>query len=229
MTNYTSLLKNLFKRGWGKVEACWWIHWSPPHSHFSRKTYLITRLLLLPVRLGGLCIPIFSEISEGEYINSKKATDYLSENIKTQDPILETNRKGEKVIEKAIKKRRNEIYTQTLQELKGRMSKYKLRANDFAQLKVASSWLMALPLKEEGYTLNKRVSFLMLYPLGTFGNWWGSHLIVNAAHFPEELHPQEPWPPTWFIHKIHRRCHLRCANWASSSFIDRRSLPCHCQ
>ena len=82
---------------------------------------------------------------KGEYTNSKKATDYLSEKIKTQDLIFETNRRRKKVIEEAIKRRRNELYTQTLQDLRGRMSKDELRANDIAQLKGAWSWLTALP------------------------------------------------------------------------------------
>ena len=36
------------------------------------------------------------------------------------------------------------------------MNKEQLRANDLAQLKGGSSWLNALPLEDEGYTLNKR-------------------------------------------------------------------------
>ena len=39
------------------------------------------------------------------------------------------------------------------------MTKEELRANDVAQLKGASAWLNALPLEEEGYTLNKREFF----------------------------------------------------------------------
>ena len=39
------------------------------------------------------------------------------------------------------------------------MSVEKLRANDLAQMKGASSWLNALPLRDEGYILNKREFF----------------------------------------------------------------------
>ena len=39
------------------------------------------------------------------------------------------------------------------------MSKEEIRANDVAQMKGGSSWLNALPLKDEGYTLNKREFF----------------------------------------------------------------------
>ena len=39
------------------------------------------KLLSLPVRLGGLGLPIFSELCEREYRNSVRATQQLSENI----------------------------------------------------------------------------------------------------------------------------------------------------
>ena len=39
------------------------------------------------------------------------------------------------------------------------MNKDQLRGNDLAQMKGASSWLTSLPLKEEGYVLNKREFF----------------------------------------------------------------------
>ena len=39
------------------------------------------------------------------------------------------------------------------------MNKEGLRANDLAQMKGGSSWLTSLPLKEEGYALNKREFF----------------------------------------------------------------------
>ena len=39
------------------------------------------------------------------------------------------------------------------------MTKQEIRANDVAQLKGASAWLTALPLKDEGYVLNKREFF----------------------------------------------------------------------
>ena len=39
------------------------------------------------------------------------------------------------------------------------MSPEKIRANDLAQLKGASMWLTSLPLKSEGFALNKRYFF----------------------------------------------------------------------
>ena len=42
------------------------------------------KLLSLPARFGGLAIPIFSQIAEREYEYSKKASQQLTENIKSQ-------------------------------------------------------------------------------------------------------------------------------------------------
>ena len=41
-------------------------------------------LLSLPVRLGGMGIPILTELCESEYKNSKRATQQLTERIKSQ-------------------------------------------------------------------------------------------------------------------------------------------------
>ena len=46
-----------------------------------------------------------------------------------------------------------------LKDLRTRMSKEQMRGNDVAQLKGASAWLTSLPLKEEGFILNKREFF----------------------------------------------------------------------
>ena len=43
-----------------------------------------------------------------------------------------------------------------LNDIRTRMNKEKIRANDLAQMKGSSSWLNSLPLKSEGNVLNKR-------------------------------------------------------------------------
>ena len=48
---------------------------------------------------------------------------------------------------------------QTLENLRQSMSHAQARGNDIAQMKGASAWLTALPLKEEGFALNKREFF----------------------------------------------------------------------
>ena len=60
------------------------------------------------------------------------------------------------LIVKEITKARDENHKSTLINLRNKMSPAEIRANDLAQLKGASSWLNALPLKIENYVLNKR-------------------------------------------------------------------------
>ena len=114
------------------------------------------RLLSLPVRLGGLGLPIFSELCEREYNNSVKVTKQLAEKVQSQISSYDIDRERQKEIETQIRKERKEYEEKTIEELKKKMNKECLRANELAQLKGASAWLNAIPLKDEGYVLNKR-------------------------------------------------------------------------
>lgn len=58
------------------------------------------------------------------------------------------------------------------------MSKEKLRGNDLAQMKGASNWLTSLPLKEEGFVLNKREFF---DALALRYRWNVKRLPINCA------------------------------------------------
>ena len=113
----------------------------------------------LPVRLGGLGIPIFSELCEREFRNSVLATSQLTAKIKDQITTYDIDLEREKEIESMIKKGRKEYEEKLIGELRQKMNREQIRANDLAQMKGASAWLNALPLKDEGYTLNKREFF----------------------------------------------------------------------
>ena len=108
--------------------------------------------------MGGLGIPtIFSELCDREFRNSVRATEQLSEIIRDQISDYTTiNTQQQKEVEAIIQRERNEHEKQTLKDLRRRMTKEEIRANDITQMKGASSWLNSLPLKEEGYSLNKR-------------------------------------------------------------------------
>ena len=121
------------------------------------------KLLSLPVRLGGLGIPIYSEICEREFENSLKTTETLRQNIVSQERLYVQNRRAEQSIESEIKNNRKIQQENTLTILRGKMSKEQLRGNDLAQMKGASAWLTSLPLKSEGYVLNKREFFDSIY------------------------------------------------------------------
>ena len=114
------------------------------------------KLLSLPVRLGGLSIPIFADIADREFENSKQITSQLSTNIKNQIIDYTFDQQQHNNDKKEITKARDENHKSTLINLRKKMSPAEIRANDLAQLKGASSWLNALPLKSENYVLNKR-------------------------------------------------------------------------
>ena len=114
------------------------------------------QLFTLPVRLGGMGIPIFSELSGIEYANSRNATAELRSKIVQQDNQYEINMVRDREINNTITKAKDELERNKLKEIRKEMNRELIRANDLAQLKGASAWLNALPLRNEGYTLNKR-------------------------------------------------------------------------
>ena len=116
-------------------------------------------LLSLPVRMGGMAIPVFAEMCDVEFQNSTLATNQLTTRIRQQQHEYDIDKNLEKQIEQKIKKERAEKQEKMLEEVRKTMTKDQLRANDIAQLKGASAWLNALPLKDEGYDLNKREFF----------------------------------------------------------------------
>ena len=120
-------------------------------------------LVSLPVRLGGLGIPICAETCQQEFENSQKITQTLIQNIVNQETIYIQDRRSEQAIELEIKNSRRLHQNRTLTNLRSRMTKEQLRGNDLAQMKGASAWLTSLPLIEEGYLSNKRESFDSIY------------------------------------------------------------------
>ena len=116
-------------------------------------------LLSLPVRMGGLGIPIFSEISDIEFNNSLLVTNQMVERINSQLHEYDIDQEIERTVSQTIKKERKSNQEKLLEDLRTTMSKEELRANNLAQMKGASAWLNALPLEEEGYSLNKREFF----------------------------------------------------------------------
>ena len=115
------------------------------------------RLLIpLPVKKGGLAIPIFFSIAELEFFNSRAATDQLIKHINDQVITAQIDNTLLKNSKRNIVKAREEHNDTVLQQLRAKMSPEQLRANDLTMMKGASSWLTILPLKAEDYNLNKR-------------------------------------------------------------------------
>ena len=116
------------------------------------------KLISLPVRLGGLGIPIFSEMSNESNSNSKSIYALLIHEIKSQNEIssLDLDIPSQKSARTAIKQQLNHKQKHVLDEIRSKMSIEQKLANDISQLKGSSSWLTSLPLAQEGYVLNKR-------------------------------------------------------------------------
>ena len=117
------------------------------------------KLISLPVRYGGLGIPIYQELCTREYNNSRKATSPLTPRIVAQEQAYVYSKTQERQIDTEIRKAREEVHKNKLQSLRSDMTPQQIRANDLAQMKGASAWLTSLPLEDEGFVLNKREFF----------------------------------------------------------------------
>ena len=94
-----------------------------------------TKLISLPVRLGGLGIPIYSETCQREFENSQKITQTLRHNIVNQESIYIQDQRAEHSIDLEIKNSRRQHQERVLTGLRSRMTKEQLRGNDVAQMK----------------------------------------------------------------------------------------------
>ena len=117
------------------------------------------QLLSLPVRLGGLGIPIFAEQCAIDLQNSKNICEKQTQAIINQNNIesdLTIAMSPATAVRSNVIKERDELHRIKLELVRSSLNAEQKRANDVAQLKGASNWLSALPLEEEGYVLNKR-------------------------------------------------------------------------
>ena len=112
--------------------------------------------LSLPVKLGGLAIPIFKNKATVEYSNSKQACEQHIRNIKKQTLAYTINNEDAIQVRKEISLRRANLNQQLEERVKSGLSGDKLRAHELSKLSGASSWLTAMPLEEEQFVLNKR-------------------------------------------------------------------------
>ena len=120
------------------------------------------RLISLPQKYGGLGIPIFSEIAEHEYQNSLYITEKLRDNIIQQKRRFE----GDPDITKkknAIKAEKHARHKEVLNEIRNQMTPQQQKLNDINQVAGASMWLTTLPIKDEGYVLNKQCYWDLLH------------------------------------------------------------------
>ena len=111
-------------------------------------------LYSLPVRSGGLGIPVFSEKTCNELENSLTITTPLVAIIITQGTSL-PNAAEIKQATKIITQRKTEQLTNKLSKIEVNLDPDTKRAVIQAKEKGASSWLTALSIKEHGLTITE--------------------------------------------------------------------------
>ena len=112
------------------------------------------KLLSLPVKFGGLGIHEVDKRSNQEYEASRKVTQQLVDNIKTQtndaaDDVAEQSR-----LKKEVKKERKDRMQRDLETIISTMSAKEKRQNEIV-IGSTSNWLTSLPLEEFNFNLNK--------------------------------------------------------------------------
>ena len=113
------------------------------------------RILELPVRLGGLGIVNPSTEAKSNCQYSKCITQPLTEHIIEQKHELPDEAETMKIMKQVEKDKLQKVEQQTkdvLQEASEEME----RAVKLSQEKGSSIWLSTIPLKEMGFTLNKK-------------------------------------------------------------------------
>ena len=111
------------------------------------------KLLLLPVKLGGMGIVIFADIAKTEYQNSRNITESLTKLHLEQTTEYNINRDELAKLKYNIKKEKLQRNTERLQSLIIDLPTNKIRLNKINQEKGASTWLSTRSLTEEGYSL----------------------------------------------------------------------------
>ena len=118
-------------------------------------------LISLPAKDGGLAIPIFRDLCQIEYENSKLITSHLTEKIKiqqyqyTKDPQLSVKKNQ-------IKEKKKDRNQSIMKRLETTLNENQLRLVRLNQEPGASAWLTSLPLQDEDYHLNKQCFIDML-------------------------------------------------------------------
>ena len=112
------------------------------------------RLYALPIRLGGLGIPVLTEAAEENFNSSVKITAPLVAIMITQDNVLPDNDEVNKLKSEVRQEQQDRVKSKA-ENLEKELPDTTLRAVTESREKGASSWLSVLPLEEYDFTLNK--------------------------------------------------------------------------
>ena len=113
-------------------------------------------LFSLPPSQGGLGIPIFSKLAEREFENSNTLTKQLQKNILNQEPKNIIDNEAIKKIKSKIMLDKKILNQKILNEIRLSVSDEKNKLIDICCEKGASLWLTTLPIKDEGFQVNKQ-------------------------------------------------------------------------
>ena len=118
----------------------------------------LRELLALPARLGGMGIMNPAKMANEEYNNSLRLTASLKKLIINQDDTSEISYEEIKEIKKLISRERNNKQRQEMEDWINNncTTEVQKRRIEMNQEKGASNWLSALPIKENGFSLNKQ-------------------------------------------------------------------------
>ena len=115
------------------------------------------KLWSLPVRMGGMGLVIPSKMSDDQYSNSREINVLLTEKVQNQQVIFEDIqsdvRKAKEGVKKQKERKNNDLLVEITSELG---SDEKAKVLEAIQEKGASSWLNAMPIKSQGYALDKQ-------------------------------------------------------------------------
>ena len=113
-------------------------------------------LISLPAKMGGLGIPIYSELSDQEFENSIKVTQNLSNAIQQRKYFLDDYNESQG-IKKEIRSTKSKQYETKRKTILDQLPINQRKAVEINSEKGASIWLTTLPLIDEGYTIPKNV------------------------------------------------------------------------
>ena len=113
-------------------------------------------LFSLPPSSGGLGIPIFSEIAEREFKNYQMLTECLQNNNISQTRQSVIDQAKLKKLKSTIKGEKVKRQRSILDSIKENVSDEMMKLIDLCTERGALLWLSTLPIKEEGYQLDKQ-------------------------------------------------------------------------
>ena len=126
------------------------------YTNTSNKNKTVCELVTLTPAQGGLGIPNLTTEAPQQYSASKISTKQYAESIKFQSEIMNTNLQLVEELKRDLRTLKAENTKSKIESIDVSLNPELLRLTQQARDKGASSWLNAIPLKDQGLTLNKQ-------------------------------------------------------------------------